>query len=147
MQAVILAAGLGSRLKSRIKNIPKGFLELNNIPIVERSIHKLIGVGIDKIIIGTGHCKKYYENLAVKYSVSECLYNPDFANTGSMATLAVCAKKITGDFLLLESDLIYDSIGLFTLINDTHSNVVLASGETKLGDQVYISTIRNNILN
>jgi len=146
MQAVILAAGLGSRLKNRIKNIPKGFLELNNIPIVEWSIRKLIGIGIDKIIIGTGHCRKYYENLAVKYPVIETVYNPDFANTGSMSTLAVCAKKITGDFLLLESDLIYDSIGLFMLINDTHSNVVLASGETKSGDEVYISTIGNNIL-
>lgn len=146
MQAVILAAGLGSRLKDKTKNMPKGFLELNSIPIVEWSICKLIGIGIDKIIIGTGHCKEYYEDLAVKYPVIETVYNPEFANTGSMATLAICAKKITDDFLLLESDLIYDSIGLFTLINDTYSNVVLASGETKSGDEVYISTIENNIL-
>ena len=55
-----------------------------------------------------------------------------------MGTLECCAPLVTGSFLLLESDLIYDSIGLFTLINDERKNLILASGATHSGDEVYL---------
>jgi 2-aminoethylphosphonate-pyruvate transaminase len=146
MQAVIVAAGLGSRLGERAKTMPKGFLELNDIPIVEWSIQKLIRAGIDKIIIGTGHCKEYYEDLVKKYPIIETVYNSDFTTTGSMATLELCAGKVTGTFLLLESDLIYDDIGLFVLSNGTYKNIVLASGKTNSGDEVYLQVDENKVL-
>jgi 2-aminoethylphosphonate-pyruvate transaminase len=56
-----------------------------------------------------------------------------------MGTLEICAPLVRDDFLLLESDIIYDSIALFTLLNDSHRNVVLGSGETNSGDEVYIA--------
>jgi 2-aminoethylphosphonate-pyruvate transaminase len=146
MQAVIVAAGLGSRLGEISKMMPKGFLELNNVPIVEWSIRKLINAGIDKIIIGTGHCRQYYEGLVNKYHIIETVYNPDFATTGSMATLELCAGKVTDTFLLLESDLIYDDIGLFVLKNDPRKNIVLASGQTNSGDEVYLQVDENKVL-
>ena len=67
-QAVILAGGLGSRLKDKTKTMPKGFLEIGGTAIVEQSIQKLLACGIEKIIIGTGHCSEYYDQLAQKYS-------------------------------------------------------------------------------
>ncbi|MDR3071319.1 MAG: 2-aminoethylphosphonate--pyruvate transaminase [Endomicrobium sp.] len=146
MQAVIVAAGSGSRLEKKTKKMPKGFLELNGIPIVEWSIRKLIGVGTDKIIIGTGYCKKYYEDLVKKYPIIETVYNPDFAITGSMATLELCASRVTNTFLLLESDLIYDDIGLFILGNDFHKDIVLASGKTNSGDEVYLQVDESKVL-
>ena len=45
--AVILAAGMGTRLGERTKNQPKGFLMLDEKPIVEQSICKLLEMGID----------------------------------------------------------------------------------------------------
>jgi 2-aminoethylphosphonate-pyruvate transaminase len=143
-EAVILAAGIGSRLKEKTKNIPKGFLEFDGIPIVEWSIQKLLGIGIEKIIIGIGHCHSMYDNLIKKYPLIKTVYNGTYKETGSMETLYVCAKEITSDFLLLESDLIYDNIGLSVLINDVHRNVILASGETNSGDEIYLQTYLNN---
>ncbi|MDR1243676.1 MAG: 2-aminoethylphosphonate--pyruvate transaminase [Endomicrobium sp.] len=139
-EAVILAAGIGNRLKEKTKNMPKGFLEFDGIPIVEWSIQKLLGIGIEKIIIGTGHCHSMYDNLIKKYPLIKTVYNGAYKETGSMETLCVCAKEITSDFLLLESDLIYDNIGLSVLVNDVHRDVVLASGETNSGDEVYLQT-------
>jgi 2-aminoethylphosphonate-pyruvate transaminase len=136
--AVILAAGLGSRLKEKTATMPKGFLELQGKAIVEWSVQKLLNIGIEKIIIGTGHCKETYDALAKKYPAIETVYNPDYRTTGSMGTLAVCASHVSQDFLLLESDLIYDSIGLTVLCNDPHTNVILASGPTHSGDEVYL---------
>ena len=137
-QAVIMAGGLGSRLGERTKDMPKGFLEIGGMPIVEQSVKKLIAAGIEEIIIGTGYHKEYYESLAKKYSCISLAHNSDYANTGSMGTLAACAPLVKGDFLLLESDLLYDSIGLNVLINEPRKNVILSSGKTNSGDEVYL---------
>lgn len=145
-QAVILAAGLGSRLGKYTKDMPKGFLEIDGIAIVENSIKKLIASGIEEIIIGTGYKAEFYDNLAKKYSCIKTVYNPDFEKTSSMATLMTCAPHIKGDFLLLESDLIYDKIGLFVLINDERKNVILASGASNSHDEVYLATNDKNEL-
>ena len=137
-QAVIMAGGLGSRLGDRTKDMPKGFLEIGGTPMVEQSVQKLIAAGIEEIIIGTGHCKEYYDALAQKYSCIRLAHNAAYRDTGSMGTLAVCAPYVKGEFLLLESDLLYDSIGLNVLINETRRDVILSSGKTGSGDEVYL---------
>jgi 2-aminoethylphosphonate-pyruvate transaminase len=45
---------------------------------------------------------------------------------------------VRGDFLLLESGLIYDAAGLRVLINERRGNVVLASGPTNSGDEAHL---------
>jgi 2-aminoethylphosphonate-pyruvate transaminase len=145
-QAIILAAGLGSRLKEKTVAMPKGFLELGGIPMVEWSVQKLIACGIEKIIIGTGHRAALYDELAKKYPAIQTVYSAHYETTGSMATLSVCAPFITDDFLLLESDLIYDRIGLTVLCNESHENVILASGATNSGDEVYLETVNGAYL-
>ena len=137
-QAVIMAGGLGSRLGDRTKDMPKGFLEIGGTPMVEQSVQKLIAAGIEEIIIGTGHCKEYYDALAHKYPWIKLAHNASYKDTGSMGTLAVCAPYVKGEFLLLESDLLYDSIGLNVLINETRRDVILSSGKTGSGDEVYL---------
>jgi 2-aminoethylphosphonate-pyruvate transaminase len=145
-QAVIVAAGMGTRLKEKTVSMPKGFLELGGIAIVEWSVQKLLACGIEKIIIGTGHCAEAYNELAKKYHAIQTVFSADYETTGSMATLNVCAPYVTEDFLLLESDLIYDSIGLSVLCNDIHENVILASGATNSGDEVYLEAVNGPFL-
>lgn len=138
--AVILAAGLGSRLKERTKDIPKGFLEIEDKAIVELSIQKLIEAGISRIVIGTGYLSEQYDQLKAKYPQIITCKSERFAETGSMYTLYNLRHLIDTDFLLLESDLIYDKSGLVELISDPHPDVILASGKTGSKDEVYIQT-------
>lgn len=145
-QAVIMAGGLGSRLKGRTTSMPKGFIEIEGTAIVERSVKKLFAAGVEEIIIGTGHCSEWYERLAEKYHCVTLAKNDRYADTGSMGTLACCAPLVRGDFLLLESDLIYDDIGLAVLVNEHRENVILASGPTKSGDEVYLEADKNGFL-
>ncbi|MBR3542062.1 MAG: 2-aminoethylphosphonate--pyruvate transaminase [Treponema sp.] len=137
-QAIIAAGGLGSRFGDRTKEMPKGFIPIDGVPMVERSVQKLIASGVEEIIIGTGHCSEAYDELAKKYSVIKTVKNENYANTSSMGTIAVCAPFIKGDFFLLESDLLYDAVGLKVLANDERENVVLASGATHSDDEVYL---------
>lgn len=146
-QAVIVAGGLGSRFGNRTKLMPKGFIEIDGIPMVERSVKKLIDAGIEEIIIGTGHCSEYYDELAKKYHVIKTVRNDNYNNTSSMGTLEVCVPYIKGDFILLESDLIYDAVGLKVLQNDYRPNVILASGKSNSHDEVYLAADSNNVLN
>lgn len=106
--AVILAAGMGTRLGERTKNQPKGFLMLDEKPIVEQSICKLLEMGIEKIVIGTGYLAEAYERLATRYPQITCVRNDEYEKTGSMYTLYNLKDHISDDFLLLESDLIYE---------------------------------------
>ena len=137
-QAIIAAGGLGSRFGDRTKEMPKGFIPIDGVPMVERSVQKLIASGVEEIIIGTGHCSEAYDELAKKYSVIKTVKNENYANTSSMGTIAVCAPYIKGNFFLLESDLLYDAVGLKVLANDERENVVLASGATHSDDEVYL---------
>jgi 2-aminoethylphosphonate-pyruvate transaminase len=136
--AVILAAGMGTRLRNVLSDVPKGFLRIDGISIVELSIRKLIDHGITRIIIGTGHLSEAYDNLARTYSGIECVRNDLYASTGSMYTLYNLKDHICDDFLLLESDLIYAKSGLEILLSDDHRDVILSSGRTYSGDEVYI---------
>jgi len=136
--AVILAAGLGSRLKEHTRLKPKGFVEIDSLAIVERSIRLLLESGIKQIWIGTGYLAEEYERLAKKYSQVVCKYNDRYQDSGSMYTLYQLKDSITEDFLLLESDLLYDGAALLNLQADKQSDIVLASGKTDSGDEVYI---------
>jgi 2-aminoethylphosphonate-pyruvate transaminase len=136
--AVILAAGMGSRIRERTGYNPKGFLQLDGKSLIEHSITKLLATGIKKIFIGTGFMKEAYEELARKYSQIQCVYNPEYESTGSMYTLYPLRDIISEDFLLLESDLIYEKAALTILLNHPSKDVILASKLTHSGDEVLI---------
>lgn len=144
--AVILAAGLGSRLKEITIDKPKGFLVLDDKSIVEQSICKLVDNGIEKIIIGTGYLSEAYDQLAKKYPQIICVKNVRYSETGSMYTLYNLRNHIDSDFLLLESDLIYDEIGLKSLFEECYTDIILASGKTNSNDEVFIEINENKFL-
>ncbi len=136
--AVLLAAGMGTRLGTLGARRPKGFLEVGGAAIVARSLGRLFAHGIDRVVIGTGHLHAHYDALAERLPFVTCVRNERFATTGSMATLAVAGDAVGGDFLLLESDILYDELALHVLLNDPRPNVVLLSGVTDGGDEVWV---------
>ena len=137
-EAVILAAGLGTRLGGLANGRPKGFVEVHGTSLIERSIEKLFAAGIERIVIGTGYRSDCYEALAAQDRRLVCVHNPDYASTGSMSTLLAAAEAIRGDFLLLESDILYARRGLTALIEAAAGNLILASSATNSGDEVFI---------
>lgn len=144
--AVILAAGLGSRLPEVTKDRPKGFLTIGDMPIIEESILKLIDCGIENILIGTGYKAEYYDELSSRYPQVTCIYNELYATTGSMYTLYMMKDVIIGEFLLLESDLIYDKEGLRELLQSQLPDVILTSGITHSDDEVYVEVTIDDCL-
>ncbi len=125
--AVIMAAGMGTRFGSMTETKPKGFIEVGGEPMVVQSIKNLIACGITKIIIGTGYHSEFYEALEDIYPEVVCHKSPIYKTTNSMYTLYNCRDLIDSDFLLLESDLIYEKRAIEKLIADRHENIMLAA--------------------
>lgn len=131
MKACILAAGMGTRLGPL--EHPKGFLRLGSDPIVVESLARLRAIGIHDIVIVTGHLAQFYEALP---NVT-CVPNPDYAKTGSLQSLRAAAGHLTEDFLLLESDILYEQRALDTLLREK-GDAILLSGPTGAGDEVWV---------
>ncbi|MEO9482432.1 MAG: phosphocholine cytidylyltransferase family protein [Ekhidna sp.] len=144
--AVILAAGRGTRLQPYTFDIPKGFMPVGEERLIERSVRLLKENGIKNIIIGTGHLHEHYEKFAKENGLTTFL-SPDFATTGSFHTLIFGSELIKGDFLLLESDLLYHSNAITKLLTTEANDVVLCSGFTQSNDEVYVEITNNNLSN
>jgi choline kinase len=136
--ALILAAGMGVRLKDVISDRPKGFLKIDTFPIIERSVMQLQSIGIDDIIIVTGFESKYYETLAKRFNGIRIVNNKNYARSGSMYSFWCAKELLSGSFLLLESDIVYETRALERLVATHKSNAILTSGPTSAGDEVWV---------
>lgn len=146
-KAVILAAGMGTRLGEKSYGKPKGFLELGDRPIIIQSIEMLISHGIEQIALVSGYQAEMYQILAEQYHQLTIIHNPAFAESGSAYSLS-CAREFCADetYLLLESDLIYEPRAIRSLLEFDRGNAILTSGFTHSGDEVYIEARGNTFL-
>lgn len=148
-KAVILTAGMGTRLRNITNDeIPKPFLRINNKPLIERSIEKLIDSGIKEIILVTGHLNHFFEELKKKYPEIKTVKNEKYAVTGSMASF-YCSRDLVGnnDILLLEGDLIYEKRALDILLSLEEKDAILLSEDKKMSDDYYVELSSENNIN
>jgi 2-aminoethylphosphonate-pyruvate transaminase len=145
--ALILAAGRGIRLGPTGRLLPKGFLQPDprREPIIVESIERLTSRGVRRIVVVTGHLSRFYDELAATRGgrdgvTIEVVHNSRFATSGSLYSLACARERITGDCLVVESDLVYEGRALDAALDSPRADVVVVSGPTRSGDEVYVST-------
>ncbi|HEX6882207.1 MAG TPA: NTP transferase domain-containing protein, partial [Planctomycetota bacterium] len=149
-QALILGAGLGARLKEVGARAPKGFLELGDRPIVAESIERLAAEGIERIVIATGHHAERYAELAarVRPGLVTTVHNPRYAESGSLYSLWCAREQIAeGDFLLLESDIVYERRALRALLDHPAPDLLLVSEPTGARDEVWVEARDGKLVN
>ena len=120
-----MAAGLGTRFGHYTELVPKGFVEVGGKPMIIRSIETLLSCGIERIILGTGYKKEAYEALQADFPQIETCFSPRYADTNSMYTL-YNTRDVIGDdnFLLLESDLVFERKAILSLLDDEFPDVM-----------------------
>ena len=141
--AVILAAGMGRRINSLFQ-IPKGFIKIGGMSLINRSIEILKNFGIKKIYIGTGYRSELYEKLTNGIPIS-CVKNEKFKNTGSFYTLLQFQNILKEDFLLLESDIFFEKRAIEMIIKNNHKSIILTSDLSGAGDEVYVEINENKL--
>ena len=147
IDAVILAAGLGSRISKLYKDIPKGFIQINGESLIERSLKLLNRSNINNIYIITGYKKEYYEMLSTKHKNIITIYNSNYSETGSFGSFLKLNGHIKNSFILLESDLLYEEKILEKLICDKRENIIATSDHTYSGDEIYVKAINSLLIN
>ena len=136
--AVILAAGRGVRLGAMGQQVPKGFLEVGGQALIERSLDALRAAGIHRVVIITGHLPDRYRALADRAGGWITLvHNTEYATSGSLVSLT-CVGDPDEPYLLVESDLLYEPRAPRLLVESPSPDLLLASGPTGSGDEVYV---------
>ena len=80
MNAIILAAGLGSRFKDITQSTHKSLLDIHGTPNLERTLTFLRQANIDNIVIVTGYLHEQFEYLKKKYDCTFDLQTKNIAN-------------------------------------------------------------------
>lgn len=111
MKAIILAAGLGTRLGKYTKNLPKCMLKFKGKTLIERQTDIIRSVGISDISIICGYMPEKIHIKNVKHYI-----NKDYANTNMVLTLFCAEKEMTEDILVLYSDILYEKGVLETVL-------------------------------
>lgn len=104
MQAVILAAGRGSRLGELTEEIPKSFLEVKGFKMIEYNIAMLHSFDIWDITIITGYHCELFEKLAEQVEGIRCVFNPFYEMTNVLGSFYMGQDMLTEDFVYLHAD-------------------------------------------
>ena len=109
--ALLLAAGMGSRLFPLTHNAPKCLTMVSGMSILERLISNLSQHGFKRLVVVTGHLENHIReflgtqvgNIKIDY-----IFSPLYKTTNNIYSLWMARKIINEPFLLLESDLVFD---------------------------------------
>ena len=133
MQAIMLAAGMGSRLGKYTKDNTKCMLDVYGKTLLERAIDSLLNANINKLILVLGYkkenVKKYIKETKLDEKIEiEFIDNDVYDKTNNIYSLYLAKDKlIQDDTILLESDLIYDESVISELVNSKYNDAALVA--------------------
>ena len=129
MQAIILAAGMGKRLKALTAGNTKCMVEVNGVTLIERALAQLDELGLRRIVIVDGYQSEKLRAFVSTLSVStpiEWRLNPFYDKTNNIYSLSLATDALEeDDTLLLESDIIFEDGILRDLVEDPRPTLAL----------------------
>lgn len=129
MQAIILAAGMGRRLKELTQNNTKCMVKVNGVTLIDRLLHQLEKHTLSRIVIVVGYesekLMEYISTLGIKTPIVY-VNNPIYNKTNNIYSLALAKDKLQEeDTLLFESDLIFEDSLIDVLLEDPRDTLAL----------------------
>ena len=129
MQAVILAAGMGKRLKELTQNNTKCMVKVNGVTLIDRMLHQIERQHLSRIVIVVGYEGQklidYIGTLDIQTPITY-INNPIYDKTNNIYSLALAKDWLCkDDTLLFESDLIFEDSVLEALVNDPRETLAL----------------------
>ncbi len=150
MQAIILAAGMGRRLKELTKGNTKCMVEVNGVTIIERLLNMLDQRGLSRIVIVVGYCgdklEEFISTLGIKTPIVY-ISNDIYDKTNNIFSLSLAKDYLEEEnTLLFESDLVFESKILDRLMLDPRENLaVVAKYESWMDGTCLVLDSNDNI--
>ena len=129
MQAIILAAGMGKRLKELTQNNTKCMVKVNGVSLIDRMLHQIQNQHVSRIVIVVGYEGQklidYINTLGIEIPITY-INNPIYDKTNNIYSLALASEwLLKEDTLLFESDLIFEDSVLNELVQDPRPTLAL----------------------
>ena len=129
MQAVILAAGMGKRLKELTKDNTKCMIRVNGVTLIERMLRQIEKRHLSRIVVVVGYegqkLMEYISGLDIQTPIVY-VENSVYDKTNNIYSLALAKEFLRqDDTLLLESDLIFEDSVIDELISDSRDTLAL----------------------
>ena len=153
MQAIILAAGMGRRLRELTKDNTKCMVQVNGEPLIDRLLRQLSKLGLSRVVIVVGHkSENLISHIGSRYDDVldiEYVENPIYDKTNNIYSLALAKDKLVeDDTLLIESDLILDDRMFSLILGDPYPNLALvAKYRTWMDGTMVRIDDENNVVN
>jgi choline kinase len=137
-KAIILAAGVGSRLGAESAGLPKALLRFGPKTLLQRHLEILWRCGVRDVVLGVGYQAEVIAAEAASAGPLRVrtVLNPDY-RSGSVVTLASLAKELSGGepVLLMDADVLYDDRMITRLQQSPHDNCLLLDRGAEDGDE------------
>ena len=127
MKALILAAGLGSRLAPITNDIPKSLVKVNGTPILFKQIDNLLKNNINDITVISGYKANVLEEaIRKKYPNVKIIESVDYLTTNNMFSAYLGIKQIgMEDLLMMNADVFFDCSVITSLLKCGYDNAIV----------------------
>ncbi|MDG5818579.1 UTP--glucose-1-phosphate uridylyltransferase AglF [Natronococcus sp. A-GB7] len=110
MQAVVLAAGEGTRLRPLTEDKPKGLVEVDEKPIITHCLDRLVELGASEFVIVVGYLKeKIIDHYGDEYRGVPITYAHQREQNGLAHALLCVEEHIDDDFMLILGDNVFEA--------------------------------------
>lgn len=127
MEAIVLAGGLGTRLKSVVTNLPKPMAPIEEKPFLEYLLKYLENNGITRVILSVGYkwetIKEYFGNT---YNNLELVYSIEDEPLGTGGAIKKAILKVTKDEVYIINGDTFFNVNLSSLSLKKNSHLILS---------------------
>ncbi len=104
--AILMAAGLGERMRPLTETTPKPLVKVHGKPMIETVVEGLLARPVEEIYVVTGYLGVQFEGLCDKYPSVKLIQNPDYGTKNNISSIYAARKVLgSGNCFICESDL------------------------------------------
>lgn len=141
-RAIIMAAGIGSRMRPVSNTIPKPMIKVNGVRMIDTVIRALHQNGIYEIYVVVGYLKEHFQILEQEYDGLTLIENPYYDTCNNISSLYV-AREHLSDVIILDGDqIIYDPTILAPEFSRSGYNAIWTDSHT----DEWLMTVQNDIV-
>ena len=130
MKAIIIAAGRGKRMEGLTENSPKCLLEINGKTLLQTQLDYLRSLGVNDITVIKGYLQEKICLPGINYYVNE-----NYQKNNILESLFYAERELTGEVIILYSDIIYERSVLEMQIKSEHDISMVTDVKWRLNYQ------------